>query len=119
VLSLNNLEASNNGQHGIKIDAQGAGKAVTLKGITVMDNLLDGLNINTQGKLTLNDIRSWINGGSGAVLDTHGNALLVQASVFMCNGDYGLEYNDYVLPFTFTDKTNIYFGNTSGGIHKN
>lgn len=119
VLSLTNLEASNNGQFGVKIDAQGAGKAVTLKGITVMENLLDGLNISANGKLVLNDIRSWLNGGSGAMLDTHGNALLVQASVFMCNGDYGLEYKDYVLPFTFTDKTNIYFGNTSGGIHKN
>jgi putative surface-exposed virulence protein len=119
VLSLNNLEASNNGQHGIKIDAQGAGKAVTLKGITVMNNLLDGLNISANGKLTLNDIRSWLNGGSGAVLDTHGNALLVQSSVFMCNGEYGLEYKDYALPFTFTDKSNVYFGNTSGTTYKN
>jgi hypothetical protein len=119
VLSLTNLETSYNGQYGVRIDAQGAGKAVTLKGITVMENLLDGLNISTNGKLTLNDIRSWLNGGSGAVLDTNGNALLVQASVFMCNGEYGLEYKDYVLPFTFTDKANVYFGNTSGGIHTN
>jgi hypothetical protein len=119
ILSLTNLETSHNGQYGVRIDAQGAGKAVTLKGITVMENLLDGLNISANGKLTLNDIRSWLNGGSGAVLDTHGNALLVQASVFMCNGDYGLEYKDYALPFTFTDKSNIYFGNTSGATNKN
>jgi hypothetical protein len=119
ILSLTNLEASNNGQFGIDIHAEGAGKAVTLKGITVMDNLLDGLNISANGKLTLNDIRSWLNGGSGAVLDTHGYALLVQSSVFMCNGEYGLEYKDYALPFTFINTSNVYFGNTSGATHKN
>ncbi len=119
ILSLTNLEASNNGQFGIDIIAQGAGKAVTLKGITVMENLLDGLNINTQGKLTLNGVRAWLNGGSGAALDTNGNALLVQSSVFMCNGDYGLEYEEDALPVIFTDKGNVYWGNTSGGFHKN
>jgi hypothetical protein len=119
-VSVSNLETSYNGQGGVRISANTLGKSVTLLNVTSMFNNLEatslfydlnGISIDSHGTTTLNNVRSWMNKDDGANIDTHGYNLVTLNSTFMSNGNYGLAYAGYGLPFIFTNINNAYLGN--------
>jgi putative surface-exposed virulence protein len=119
-VSVSNLETSYNGQGGVRISANTLGKSVTLLNVTSMFNNLEatslfydlnGISIDSHGTTTLNNVRSWMNKDDGANIDTHGYNLVTLNSTFMSNGNYGLAYTGYSLPFIFTNINNAYLGN--------
>jgi putative surface-exposed virulence protein len=68
-VKVTNFDGSGNGQDGVSIVANTAGKAVTLTHVTVLNNTLLGLNVKSDGNITLSNIRANDNIRQGIYLE--------------------------------------------------
>jgi hypothetical protein len=97
-VTLKDIDALNNSTMGIRIDNKfgSAASAVTLTGTTIVSgNITDGINVASDGIITVSNLVANLNGGSGAILNnsTAATALGVTvsgSSQFKFNSSDGL-----------------------------
>ena len=118
-VNITGIDARMNGESGVYII--GRTGLITLTNIFVMDSYSHGIDINTEGAVTLNNVISFRNGretdGDGLHIITEPTRLVsIRGSAFMGNGGQGVELGyrgeNWIKPVILTS---VIFGNDSDG----
>jgi hypothetical protein len=112
VVSITGVMAEGNLLDGLDIQSNGVGKSVLVKNTILRFNQDSGLKVDAQGAVTLDNVQSVLNLGSGVDLNDNGVAVLIKNSMMMGNSGYGIKVEDGL----FTLVNTYFFGNTLGGL---
>jgi hypothetical protein len=112
-VNISGVTAEDNIENGITGISRTVGAPVLIRSSLLRWNGGDGLNLNSQGNITLDGVQSLMNGGDGVDVVATGITTIIKNSAFMGNDGYGIR----VLGGYYTITNSFYLANNSGGIY--